>query len=193
MRHPHHAPQGPAHQRRAPRGAPLREPGGHGEPHREGAGGHVRALGGAPRPRSGQPISIPAARSSTSPRAPRCAWTASTPWASACAELKIGTTRCRCRRARTPAGRYRVAMPSFLIDGGDGYGAIFGNAGKDPARNPSAVPQARGRGLQHRCGVHAHGLRERGCGPCARLSASSSRTARSPPGPVLRAGEHRAP
>ncbi|WP_224242718.1 5'-nucleotidase C-terminal domain-containing protein [Hyalangium gracile] len=39
---------------------------------------------------------------------------------------------------RTDASRqYRVAMPSFLINGGDGYGAIFGNAGKDPARNPA--------------------------------------------------------
>jgi 5'-nucleotidase / UDP-sugar diphosphatase len=32
--------------------------------------------------------------------------------------------------------RYRVAMTSFLLEGGDGYGPIFGNAGKDPARNP---------------------------------------------------------
>jgi 2',3'-cyclic-nucleotide 2'-phosphodiesterase (5'-nucleotidase family) len=32
--------------------------------------------------------------------------------------------------------RYRVAMTSFLLEGGDGYGPIFGNAGNDPARNP---------------------------------------------------------
>ncbi|MCP3103504.1 5'-nucleotidase C-terminal domain-containing protein [Myxococcus sp. K15C18031901] len=32
--------------------------------------------------------------------------------------------------------RYRVAMPSFLLEGGDGYGAVFGNAGQDPNRNP---------------------------------------------------------
>lgn len=39
--------------------------------------------------------------------------------------------------ARTdPAIRYRVAMSSFILDGGDGYGSILGNAGKDPSRNP---------------------------------------------------------
>lgn len=39
--------------------------------------------------------------------------------------------------ARTdPSIRYRVAMSSFLLDGGDGYGAILGNAGKDASRNP---------------------------------------------------------
>lgn len=32
--------------------------------------------------------------------------------------------------------RYRVAMSSFLLDGGDGYGSILGNVGKDPSRNP---------------------------------------------------------
>lgn len=32
--------------------------------------------------------------------------------------------------------RYRVGMPSFLLEGGDGYGTIFKNAGSDPARNP---------------------------------------------------------
>jgi 2',3'-cyclic-nucleotide 2'-phosphodiesterase (5'-nucleotidase family) len=31
---------------------------------------------------------------------------------------------------------YRLAAPDFLLDGGDGYGPIFGNATKDPARNP---------------------------------------------------------
>jgi 2',3'-cyclic-nucleotide 2'-phosphodiesterase (5'-nucleotidase family) len=34
--------------------------------------------------------------------------------------------------------RYRVAMSSFVLDGGDGYGDILGNAGKDPTRNPVA-------------------------------------------------------
>jgi 5'-nucleotidase/UDP-sugar diphosphatase len=34
------------------------------------------------------------------------------------------------------AARYRVAMPSFLLEGGDGYGTIFKNAGNEPARNP---------------------------------------------------------
>jgi 5'-nucleotidase / UDP-sugar diphosphatase len=32
--------------------------------------------------------------------------------------------------------RYRAALPNFLLDGGDGYGPIFGNAGTNPARNP---------------------------------------------------------
>lgn len=41
--------------------------------------------------------------------------------------------------ARTDASiRYRVAMSSFILDGGDGYGTILGNAGKDPDRNPVA-------------------------------------------------------
>jgi 2',3'-cyclic-nucleotide 2'-phosphodiesterase (5'-nucleotidase family) len=35
-----------------------------------------------------------------------------------------------------PEVRYRVAMPSFLLNGGDGYGPIFGNAGTSPDRNP---------------------------------------------------------
>jgi 5'-nucleotidase / UDP-sugar diphosphatase len=39
--------------------------------------------------------------------------------------------------ARTePSIRYRVAMSSFILQGGDGYGAILGDAGKDPSRNP---------------------------------------------------------
>lgn len=32
--------------------------------------------------------------------------------------------------------RYRVAMSTFLLEGGDGYGGILGNAGQDPDRNP---------------------------------------------------------
>ncbi|AKQ65626.1 5'-nucleotidase [Myxococcus hansupus] len=32
--------------------------------------------------------------------------------------------------------RYRVAMNAYLLDGGDGYGTVLGNAGKDPDRNP---------------------------------------------------------
>ena len=32
--------------------------------------------------------------------------------------------------------RYRVAMAEFLLGGGDGYGAIFKDAGKDLSRNP---------------------------------------------------------
>ncbi|MBN1208612.1 MAG: 5'-nucleotidase C-terminal domain-containing protein [Myxococcaceae bacterium] len=35
-----------------------------------------------------------------------------------------------------PSARYRVAMPDFLLNGGDGYGPIFGSAGQDPDRNP---------------------------------------------------------
>lgn len=52
-------------------------------------------------------------------------------------ELKIGTTTVPLPPRTDPSRQYRVAMPSFLIDGGDGYGAIFGNAGRDPSRNPS--------------------------------------------------------
>lgn len=39
--------------------------------------------------------------------------------------------------ARTDTSiRYRVAMSSFILEGGDGYGAVLGNTGKDPSRNP---------------------------------------------------------
>jgi 2',3'-cyclic-nucleotide 2'-phosphodiesterase (5'-nucleotidase family) len=43
-----------------------------------------------------------------------------------------------------PSVRYRVAMPNFLLNGGDGYGPIFGEAGKDPARNPVTARKLRG-------------------------------------------------
>jgi 5'-nucleotidase / UDP-sugar diphosphatase len=52
-------------------------------------------------------------------------------------ELKIGSATVPLPPRTDPSQQYRVAMPSFLINGGDGYGAIFGNAGKDPARNPA--------------------------------------------------------
>ncbi|HSP79706.1 MAG TPA: 5'-nucleotidase [Myxococcaceae bacterium] len=35
-----------------------------------------------------------------------------------------------------PSIRYRVAMSSFILQGGDGYGAILGDTGTDPSRNP---------------------------------------------------------
>jgi 5'-nucleotidase / UDP-sugar diphosphatase len=43
-----------------------------------------------------------------------------------------------------PSIRYRVAMSTFLLEGGDGYGGILGNAGVDPDRNPVRATKAGG-------------------------------------------------
>jgi hypothetical protein len=51
-------------------------------------------------------------------------------------ELKVGNTQVPLPPRTDDSIRYRVAMPSYLSDGGDGYGAIFGGASQDPARNP---------------------------------------------------------
>ena len=50
--------------------------------------------------------------------------------------IKIGSTTVPLPPRTDSTPRYRVAMPSFLITGGDGYGAVFGNAGNNPVRNP---------------------------------------------------------
>ncbi|QSQ14948.1 5'-nucleotidase C-terminal domain-containing protein [Myxococcus landrumensis] len=50
--------------------------------------------------------------------------------------LKVGDVSVPLPPREDASIRYRVAMPSFLLEGGDGYGAVFGNAGKDPDRNP---------------------------------------------------------
>jgi 2',3'-cyclic-nucleotide 2'-phosphodiesterase (5'-nucleotidase family) len=42
------------------------------------------------------------------------------------------------------SARYRVAMPDFLLNGGDGYGPIFGNAGLNPDRNPVQARKLQG-------------------------------------------------
>jgi 2',3'-cyclic-nucleotide 2'-phosphodiesterase (5'-nucleotidase family) len=44
-----------------------------------------------------------------------------------------------------PSIRYRVAMAEFLLGGGDGYGAIFKDAGKDLSRNPVTASVAEGK------------------------------------------------
>ncbi|PTL77246.1 5'-nucleotidase C-terminal domain-containing protein [Vitiosangium sp. GDMCC 1.1324] len=47
---------------------------------------------------------------------------------------------------RTDASiRYRVAMPDFLLGGGDGYGTIFKDAAKDLSRNPVTATAADGK------------------------------------------------
>jgi 2',3'-cyclic-nucleotide 2'-phosphodiesterase (5'-nucleotidase family) len=51
-------------------------------------------------------------------------------------ELKVGGTAVILPPRTDPIVRYRVAMPNFLLNGGDGYGPIFGNAGTNPDRNP---------------------------------------------------------
>ncbi|MFL5350018.1 MAG: 5'-nucleotidase C-terminal domain-containing protein [Hyalangium sp.] len=50
--------------------------------------------------------------------------------------LKVGSTVVPLPPRTDPTIRYRVGMISYLINGGDNYGPIFGNAGKDAARNP---------------------------------------------------------
>ncbi|NNB93559.1 5'-nucleotidase C-terminal domain-containing protein [Corallococcus exiguus] len=54
---------------------------------------------------------------------------------------RVAELRVRGRAVSIPARddasiRYRVAMSTFLLSGGDGYGGILGNAGQDPDRNP---------------------------------------------------------
>jgi 5'-nucleotidase/UDP-sugar diphosphatase len=51
-------------------------------------------------------------------------------------ELTVGGVAVQLPPRTGDSLRYRVAMPNFLLDGGDGYGPIFGNAGTNPARNP---------------------------------------------------------
>ncbi len=51
-------------------------------------------------------------------------------------ELTVNGRRVTLPARTDPAIRYRVALSSFILDGGDGYGAILGNAGKDASRNP---------------------------------------------------------
>ncbi|RKH33455.1 hypothetical protein D7Y13_27530 [Corallococcus praedator] len=54
---------------------------------------------------------------------------------------RVKELRVRGRTVSVPARedasiRYRVAMSAFVLEGGDGYGSILGNAGQDPDRNP---------------------------------------------------------
>ncbi|MFP2932752.1 5'-nucleotidase C-terminal domain-containing protein [Pyxidicoccus sp. 3LG] len=51
-------------------------------------------------------------------------------------ELTVGGRALTLPPSEDPSVRYRVAMPTFILEGGDGYGAALGNAGKDPDRNP---------------------------------------------------------
>jgi 2',3'-cyclic-nucleotide 2'-phosphodiesterase (5'-nucleotidase family) len=44
-----------------------------------------------------------------------------------------------------PSIVYRVAMPDFLLEGGDGYGTIFKDAAKDLSRNPVTASTAEGK------------------------------------------------
>ncbi|MBJ6762724.1 5'-nucleotidase C-terminal domain-containing protein [Myxococcaceae bacterium JPH2] len=51
-------------------------------------------------------------------------------------ELKVGSRVVQIPARTDESIRYRVAMSAFLLGGGDGYGAILGSVGQDPARNP---------------------------------------------------------
>ncbi len=51
-------------------------------------------------------------------------------------EMKVGSRTVQLPPRTDPSIRYRVAIPDFLLNGGDGYGPIFANAGTDPSRNP---------------------------------------------------------
>lgn len=51
-------------------------------------------------------------------------------------ELSINSTAVPLPPRTDNVTRYRVATTSFLLEGGDGYGPIFKNAGNEPARNP---------------------------------------------------------
>lgn len=46
--------------------------------------------------------------------------------------------------------RYRVAMPDFLLQGGDGYGTIFKDAASDVSRNPVTATTSEGKATDAR-------------------------------------------
>lgn len=50
--------------------------------------------------------------------------------------MKVGNTQVQIPARSGNTVRYRVAMTTYLLDGGDGYGGIFGDAGTDATRNP---------------------------------------------------------
>jgi 2',3'-cyclic-nucleotide 2'-phosphodiesterase (5'-nucleotidase family) len=51
-------------------------------------------------------------------------------------ELKVNDRVVPLPPRTTPSTTYRVAMPDFLLTGGDGYGTIFKDAATDLGRNP---------------------------------------------------------
>ncbi|WNG46659.1 hypothetical protein F0U60_22995 [Archangium minus] len=60
-------------------------------------------------------------------------------------ELKVNERTVPLPARADPSIRYRVAMPVFLLQGGDGYGAIFKDAATDLSRNPVTATSAEGK------------------------------------------------
>lgn len=60
-------------------------------------------------------------------------------------ELKVNERTVPLPPRADPSIRYRVAMSDFLLQGGDGYGAIFKDAASDLSRNPVTATSAEGK------------------------------------------------
>jgi 2',3'-cyclic-nucleotide 2'-phosphodiesterase (5'-nucleotidase family) len=60
-------------------------------------------------------------------------------------ELKVNERTVPLPPRADPSIRYRVAMPDFLLEGGDGYGIIFKDAASDLSRNPVTATSAEGK------------------------------------------------
>ncbi len=155
---------------------------GHGERHREATGGHDRALGERPHPRRGSPSPPRLAASCTCPRAPRCVWTVSAPGASASCRADAWAATGAAAARTDVVARYRVATPSFLLEGGDGYGPIFANASAIP-RATRCAPASWVAWTQHRGGLHEGEPTRRRRGPSRSRRRIVFENCAMPPGP----------
>ncbi|MFE8599642.1 5'-nucleotidase C-terminal domain-containing protein [Archangium violaceum] len=60
-------------------------------------------------------------------------------------ELQVNARTVPLPARADPSIKYRVAMPNFLLGGGDGYDAIFKDAATDLSRNPVTASTAEGK------------------------------------------------
>lgn len=86
-------------------------------------------------------------------------------------ELRVNARTVPLPPRAAPSTFYRVAMPDFLLRGGDGYGSIFKDAATDLSRNPVTASTAEGKATDanlteaHMRSYHStegRGLREAG-------------------------------
>ncbi|WNG57041.1 hypothetical protein F0U59_21450 [Archangium gephyra] len=69
----------------------------------------------------------------------------SRPVGSRVVELQVNARTVPLPARADPSIKYRVAMPNFLLGGGDGYDAIFKDAATDLSRNPVTASTAEGK------------------------------------------------
>ncbi|KFA88430.1 5'-nucleotidase C-terminal domain-containing protein [Archangium violaceum] len=69
----------------------------------------------------------------------------SRPVGSRVVELQVNARTVPLPARADPSIKYRVAMPNFLLGGGDGYDAIFQDAATDLSRNPVTASTAEGK------------------------------------------------